>query len=228
MIQTLQFVAMAIIANVANLRWGDEVPTDPGAARQRMVDAAAACIDRYGLTKTTVEDVANEAKVSRATIYRYFRNRDELMLEVLLNELARSMDQPVASFFEAVTSPQDLAEAIVDVAAAVLTAIRNDDKLHHLLERDSPGFSATISGASRALFTTAADELVPPLAAARQQGFVRADIDLEEAAEWILRSILSLLIIEGPTTHSPDDERRLLQRFLVPVIVDLTPTPLTH
>lgn len=208
---------------MANLRWGDEVPTDPGAARQRMVDAAAVCIDRYGLTKTTVEDVATEAKVSRATIYRYFRNRDELMLEVLLDELGRSMDQPVGSFFEAVASPQDLADAIVDVAAAVLTAIRNDDKLHHLIERDGPGFSATISGASRALFTTSAGELVPPLRTAQQKGFTRPGIDLDEAAEWILRSILSLLIVEGPTAHSPDDERRLLQQFLVPVIVDLAP-----
>ena len=75
---------------MSQLRWGDAVPSDTAAARERLVDAAETCIDRFGLAKTTVEDVAREAAVSRATIYRYFANRDELVLAVLLRDLERS------------------------------------------------------------------------------------------------------------------------------------------
>ncbi len=210
---------------MANLRWGDQAPAGPDAARQRIIDAAATCVDRAGLTKTTVEDVARAAKVSRATVYRYFRDRDELMLDVLLDELDEAMDHPVSDFFDPLDTPHDLATAIVGVATAVLRAIREDPKLHHLLEREGPGVSATISGASRALFTTSAEALVPHLTLARERGLTRNEIDVSDAAEWILRSILSLLIIEGPEPHSPDDEQRLLEQFLIPVIVERSASP---
>ena len=40
--------------------------------RERLLQATYACVARWGLAKTTVEDAAREAGVSRATVYRYF------------------------------------------------------------------------------------------------------------------------------------------------------------
>jgi hypothetical protein len=40
--------------------------------RQRILEATYVCVARWGLAKTTVEDAAREAKVSRATVYRTF------------------------------------------------------------------------------------------------------------------------------------------------------------
>ena len=49
-------------------------------ARQRIVEATYACVARRGMAKTTVEDVAREAGISRATVYRAFPGgRDELV-----------------------------------------------------------------------------------------------------------------------------------------------------
>src|SRR3954454_22546681 len=53
------------LTTVSKLRWGNEVPADVNAARERLLDAAETCIDRFGLAKTTVEDIAAAAKVSR-------------------------------------------------------------------------------------------------------------------------------------------------------------------
>ncbi len=48
--------------------------------RHRIVESAYACVARWGIAKTTVEDVAREAGVSRATVYRTFPGgRDELI-----------------------------------------------------------------------------------------------------------------------------------------------------
>ena len=48
--------------------------------RQRILEATYACVARWGLAKTTVEDAAREAGLSRATVYRYFPGgRDELV-----------------------------------------------------------------------------------------------------------------------------------------------------
>ena len=44
----------------------------PPRRRGRIRDAALVCIGRFGLAKTTVDDIAREAGCSRATLYRYF------------------------------------------------------------------------------------------------------------------------------------------------------------
>ena len=49
-------------------------------SRQRTIEATYACVARRGIAKTTVEDVAREAGISRATVYRAFPGgRDELI-----------------------------------------------------------------------------------------------------------------------------------------------------
>jgi len=201
------------------LRWGDDAPADAEAAKQRLIEAADACIERFGLAKTTVEDIAAEAKVSRATIYRYFPNRDDLILSVLLSSLSRSMERDLGDFFVDADTPARFGDALVQSAAYLLEAIRHDPRLEPLLDRESGGLSATISGASELLFHTVLDEWRPALASAQQRGLIRADLAVDELSEWILRSILSLLIVEGPEHHSTDDERRLIATFLVPAVV---------
>ncbi|MHB8682246.1 MAG: TetR/AcrR family transcriptional regulator [Acidimicrobiales bacterium] len=52
--------------------------------RQRILEATYACVARWGLSKTTVEDAARQAGLSRATVYRYFPGgRDELLSAVV-------------------------------------------------------------------------------------------------------------------------------------------------
>jgi AcrR family transcriptional regulator len=204
---------------VPSLRWGDDVPADAQAAKVRLIEAADACISRFGLTKTTIEDVAAEAKVSRATIYRYFPNRDELVLEVLLASLSRSMERSLGDFFVGAATPARFGDALVDSAVYLLDAIRHDPQLETLLDRENGGLSATISGASELLFHIVLDEWRQPLADAQGNGLIRADLAIDELSEWILRAILSLLIVEGPEPHSTDDERRLIATFLVPAVV---------
>jgi AcrR family transcriptional regulator len=204
---------------MARLRWGDDVPAGAEAARARLMDAADACIDRFGLTKTTIEDVAAQAKVSRATIYRYFESRDELVMAVLLRGLRRRMEPSLSRYFTDAATPEEFGEGLVASAVHLLDAIRHDPKLAVLLDRDSGGISATITGASEVLFRTVLAGWSPLLARAQTAGLLRADLQVDELAEWLLRAILSLLTVEGPTPHSADDERRLLATYLVPAIV---------
>jgi AcrR family transcriptional regulator len=204
---------------MARLRWGDEAPTTAAGARERLVDAAEACIDRFGLAKTTLEDIAGEAAVSRATVYRYFANRDELMLAVLLRDLDRSRERDLEEFFEGADDPAAFGRALVDAAVYLLSAIRNSPKLQLLLQREGPGFTSTISGASEALFAQWIDDVAPYLAAAQTAGLLRSDLDAAETAEWILRIILSLLTIEAPRHHSPEEEHRLMTSYVIPALL---------
>lgn len=49
----------------------------------RILDAARRCVDRWGINKLTIDDVATEAGVSRATLYRLFPGGKDVMFDAL-------------------------------------------------------------------------------------------------------------------------------------------------
>lgn len=51
----------------------------PDATRDRILDAALACLRRYGGAKTKIEDIAAEAGLARTGIYRYFSSKREIV-----------------------------------------------------------------------------------------------------------------------------------------------------
>ena len=55
----------------------------------KVVDGALRAIARFGLTKLTVDDVAREAGISRATLYRYFPGRGAVLAAVVQAETER-------------------------------------------------------------------------------------------------------------------------------------------
>src|SRR4051794_3719816 len=84
-----------------------------------IADAALRCIARWGVAKTTLEDVAREARSSRATVYRTFPGgKDALLAAVADRELSR-LEQAVAA---AITDAADLEAALV---AAITTVARH-------------------------------------------------------------------------------------------------------
>lgn len=202
---------------MAKLRWGETVPEDLNEARTRLVDAAEACFDRYGVLKTTVEDVATEAQVSRATVYRYFAGRDDLILAVLLREAGRFLGRLNGK----VRNQTSLAEALVEGVLFTVDSVRKDPHLALLFTPEAAGLTSRIAGASDALFSTTADFLRPLLDNNDQ---LRAGVNVEEASEWLLRIILSLLTAPGPVERSTAAQRRYLHTFLVPAIVDAPST----
>lgn len=68
--------------------------------RQVLLSAAHQVFDRCGYTGTTVNDIIEEAKVSRATFYGYFSDKDDIFVAVVLQvleQLGREMGLPGAS-----------------------------------------------------------------------------------------------------------------------------------
>src|ERR1700692_153783 len=71
---------------VAPTEGGDRAPPH----RERIIDGTLTCLARHGTAKTTVDDIARQAGVSRATVYRVFPGgRDEMLAAVVDTEMAR-------------------------------------------------------------------------------------------------------------------------------------------
>ena len=52
---------------------------DAAEARRQILAAAENVIARYGVSKTTMDDIGKQAGISRPTVYRYFGDRDNLL-----------------------------------------------------------------------------------------------------------------------------------------------------
>jgi TetR/AcrR family transcriptional regulator len=201
-------------------RWGKASPTNTEDARQRLIDAASTCIERVGLAKTTVEDVAGEAAVSRQTIYRYFANRDELLLEALIAELERTQrPDPSEELLRSIRTPEDAVAALVEASVHTLDTIRRNPKLAALLDTEGDSVRSTISGASGVVFQHEYADLRAPLELGQRTGFINPQLDVAEIVEWLMRITLSLLMVPGPRQRSLDEIREYLLTFLTPVLV---------
>jgi AcrR family transcriptional regulator len=58
----------------------------------RILDGAFDAISDFGLSRTTVEDVAQRAGLSRQTIYRYFPSKDHLVVALVAREEERLLE----------------------------------------------------------------------------------------------------------------------------------------
>ncbi len=205
-----------ILGHVTNtsLRWGDQAPSNIDGARDRLLDAAESCFGRFGISKTTVEDVAKEASVSRATIYRYFAGRDAVVSGVILRETERYLERVRPR----VESQPDLASAILEFVEVTLRAAVRDETVGLLFTSDD-GLNSVgiIQGASVALFEMVC-EFLRPIFENRSDEHLPG-LSIEDASEWILRAILSLLTVRGPKRRSAEGLDTYLRRFLLPAIL---------
>ena len=132
-------------------------PPRPGIGRTRavLVAGAARAFAQHGLRACTMQAVAGAAGVSKATLYNYFRTKDELARALLAAEIERltalaaglPAEQALAALADelgehpvlrrlAVSEPETLA-ALVDVDPAVFGELTA--RLAAVLETDEDG-----------------------------------------------------------------------------------------
>ncbi len=61
--------------------------------KSQIVKAAAKRFARHGLNKTTLDEVARDIRIGKATIYHYFTSKDELFIETLRWEIENFLEQ---------------------------------------------------------------------------------------------------------------------------------------
>lgn len=60
--------------------------------KEKILDAAARLIQQYGLKKFTVDEIAEELRISKKTIYQYFNSKDEIIREYFETAIASDKD----------------------------------------------------------------------------------------------------------------------------------------
>ncbi len=180
--------------------------------RVRIIDGTLACLARHGTAKTTVDDIARESGVSRATVYRVFPGgRDQILSAVVDTEMARMFSALGVRLGEAHT----LTEALVGGIVEASSRIRNHAALAYLVVHEPELILAHLAfDESDRLLTAASQFTAPFLARWMTPG------EAERVAEWATRIVLSYAIAPSPTADltDPADAERLVTTFVTPGI----------
>ena len=108
----------------------------------RVITAAYACFERFGISKTTVEDIARGAKLSRQTIYRYFSGKDDILDTICCQEAER-INLVVRN---KIKRNSDFASILTDALFIIITEGSKSAILRQIV--DVPSFQALASSAS--------------------------------------------------------------------------------
>jgi AcrR family transcriptional regulator len=182
---------------------------ETGATHERILDAAERCLRQLGLHRVSMGDVATQAGVSRGSVYRYFPDRRALLDAVL----ERSADRFVAGSTASVDRRRTLAAQVGEAAVFILEHRRDDT----LLTGEESLLATLLSVRVHGLLERWVEFWLPRLADAAARGEVRSDLDPRQAAEWIVRLMLSFAVMPSVTVDlgNPDAVRTFVRNHLV-------------
>lgn len=158
--------------------------------RARLLAATLRCVEAKGIQATTVEDVAREAGVSRATVYRHVPGgRAELVAGAVASEAGRFLDR-LADAMDAVEGP------VASLRAGLVVGHRtiHDHALLQQVLRTEPGELLRELAAS--------EPLLHGVVAARVRAVLEdvplaPGMGLDEATDYVTRLFLSYLGSQG-------------------------------
>jgi AcrR family transcriptional regulator len=186
----------------------------------RILDAALRCFETYGPRRTTMDDVARESGLGRATIYRRFPTKGDLVTGVLLREARRFF----AELDEAVAALPTLAERLVEGFAVALRISREQRLVNRLMVVEPELILPHSTVKAGPLLAAARGYIAGRLRTAQRLGAAPADVDPEVVAEILVRLTHSLVLT--PEGHIPLDEegaRAFARRYLLPIVVRPSP-----
>lgn len=171
-------------------------------AAERILDAASGLFAEQGVAAVGMDDIARAAGCSRATLYRYFANRELLRSAYVLREMSRALDHLASTGSPSGSAPDRLV-AVIEAAVAYV--------------RDRPELHAWFASEDFAVGPVLAEN-AGALAAAAARSRAAADLPTladPQVFDWVVRVIVGLLAHPGASTEY---EHELLVRFVGPIV----------
>jgi AcrR family transcriptional regulator len=182
-------------------------------ARQRIVEAAYTCVARHGVAKTTIEDVAREAGMSRATVYRAFPGgRDE----VINATVAWATLDFFGRLYDDIQGAGTLEEIMERGIMFAHRSIVEHEVLQRVMQTEPDKLLPILTVESNRIREGIAAVLTPYLV---ERGLAPG-VDLEDAADFLARMVLSYISAPGRwDLDDPDQVARLVRSELLAGVV---------
>lgn len=182
----------------------------------RVLDGAYEQFCRMGIRRSTMEDVAKRAGVSRITVYRRFATKDALVEHVVRREFRRYFDQFLLDIEPATTA----ADRVVLGFASALRAIRHNRLIGGLMAVEPDVLVPSMISDGGQTHAAVQRFVAGQLHREQAAGTVSAEVDVELVAELMTRVSASFLVTPSQVVDLDDDEqvRALARKFFVPML----------
>ena len=159
---------------------------------ERILDAASELIQRWGYNKTTIDDIARQARVAKGTIYLHWKTREELFQALIAREALaltediqrRIADDPEGATLHGFMKHSTLATMKSPLMKAVI--LRDADMIGELARKEY----ATESYEERAARFKAFLEVL------RGHGLVRKDMSIREELYILTALAMGVLLVD--------------------------------
>ncbi|BBW99567.1 TetR family transcriptional regulator [Mycolicibacterium moriokaense] len=181
--------------------------------RDQILEAALLCFAQLGIQRTSIQDVANMARVARGTVYRYFEDR-KVLVEAAIRLGGQKYYRTVAA---AMADKQSLAEQLGAMAEAQ-ALILLEHRTRNRLMADDAEFMRHMFSDGDSVVRRSTEFLKPYVREAQERGEVGPRVDIDEASEWLARMMHSLSTVNGAQSFDmtqPDTVGRFVETFAV-------------
>ncbi len=171
--------------------------------RQRILDAAGQCFATNGFAKTTVEEIALRAGVSKALVYHRFRSKEEILEAVL----ERTLDEWQAAGRWRIAEGDSVVDALARMHRAALAWVRANPVVGALFSLEPMVLHSVGEESVRRRMEEFRAELVAAIEGGIESGELRADLDPERVADVVRLQYLALVeqVLDPRWLGSPDD-----------------------
>jgi TetR/AcrR family transcriptional regulator, repressor for uid operon len=182
----------------------------------RVLDGAYEQFCRMGIRRSTMEDVAQRAGVSRITVYRRFATKETLVEHVVRREFRRYFDQFLLDIEQAKTA----VDRVVLGFASALRAIRHNPLIGRLMAVEPDVLVPSMISDGGQTLAAVQRFVAGQLRREQHAGHVSTEVDVELVAELMARVSASFLVTPSHIVDLDDDEqvRALARKFLVPML----------
>jgi TetR/AcrR family transcriptional regulator len=196
-------------------RWGgDRAILDDEEARRLLLDAASRCIVRRGDSQIRMAEVADEAGVSRSTLYRYFPGRSEVLLGLMLMRV----DTALGDLVRSLRHPDDPVRSLPEMVLARVDSVEGDPLNEALFATESTAVATALEMGSQPIVELLLRHYGPLLHRWKLAGRLYDDVDPGSVVQWLHTTTLFLL---APSWRhrSATDKRKFVEQFLVRALV---------
>jgi len=176
-----------------------------------ILDAAQRCFERWGIQRTRVEDIANEAQMPRPHVYRHYSSKEAIVHAVVLRAIRRHHVR-LSNLFPLEGPAREL------IINTLLSGLRDtSEDIQGLTREDSARITAQSLAESDEITAALREHWRPILEHARSREELRPSVDLDAATRWLVFIQLSLLSLGSPDPST--DIAETLSDFVLPALL---------
>lgn len=183
--------------------------TEENSTQERILRAAYDCFEQYGIGKTTIENIASRAKVSRPTVYKYYPSKDAILDEISVRETWRVNSEVRRRLVRS----DDFADFLSDTLLLVIRLANENIYIRRMVE--SIEFQESVISPSSLMQQLQRTWWANLFEQARARGEIATDLKIDECIYWLARAQAMLMLQVASPQIDDAEKRRFIRRFIV-------------